>query len=335
MEAFKLDEIDHRLIHALTVEPRAPFRSLGAAVGVSDQTAARRYHRLREQAGLRVVGRVNGARLGWADWYVRIQCVPGAATAIATALAGRADTSWVALAAGGTEVLCALQARTEQQRDALLLAGLPESRRVVHLTAHSLLHEFTAPFWGRLPGRLTEAERSRLDPVPVSPAGPAEFTADDELLAGHLAYDGRATNASLAAALGWHESTVRRRILELRRSALLSFDLDIDPAPFGIRTHTMLWASVDPAQLDAVGRAIASHPEIPFAAATTGPRNLIATVVAPDTSATYSYFTGPFAALPGIRGVDTSLMMRIVKRAGPVRGNQPGAPRPSRPGPVR
>ena len=142
-----LDTLDRQIIHILTIEPRASFRTIADATGISDQTAARRYRRLTEDAGLRVLGVPDGSRMGWTDWFVRLQTTPGGADSIAEALARRPDTRWVHLASGGTEVICTLQARTEEQRDALFLRGLPGSRRVVQISAHSILHNFTPGPW--------------------------------------------------------------------------------------------------------------------------------------------------------------------------------------------
>src|ERR1700678_3491969 len=142
-----LDDVDRQITHILTVEPRASFRTIAEVAGISDQTAARRYRRLAESAGLRVLGVLNGSRLGWVDWPLRLQTTPGGAAAIAEALARRPDTKWVHLASGGTEIIFVVQARTPEQRDALFLRGLPGSRRVVQISAHSILHNYTPLAW--------------------------------------------------------------------------------------------------------------------------------------------------------------------------------------------
>jgi DNA-binding Lrp family transcriptional regulator len=49
---------------------------IGAALGVSDHTIARRYRRLRSQGVLRVVGLPDSPRLGRTDWFLRLRCVP-------------------------------------------------------------------------------------------------------------------------------------------------------------------------------------------------------------------------------------------------------------------
>lgn len=322
-----MDVIDRQIIHLLTIKPRASFRTLAEVTGISDQTAARRYRRLGETAGLRVLGAVDGSRLGWVEWFVRLQTTPGSADSIADALARRPDTSWVRLASGGTEISCVVQARTPEQRDALFLRGLPGSRRVVQISAHSILHEFTPGTWPGLTGALSGAQLAVLargDDPPEPPAhGGATRPAvalgpEDELLLAELARDGRASHAALAAAIHSHESTVRRRIEELRRAGLLYFEVDLDNRVLGLNVEATLWLSVAPARLDEVGRALAAHQQIPFAAATTGPTNLLASALFRDTQHLYEYLTGPLAGLPGVSSVQTAPIIRTLKRTGSV-----------------
>ena len=326
MEVPVLDAVDRQIIHILTIEPRASFRTVADVAGISDQTAARRYRRLSETAGLRVLGMVDGSRLGWVDWFVRLQTTPGSADSIAEALARRPDTRWVRLASGGTEIVCTLQARTPEQRDALFLHGLPGSRRVVQISAHSILHNFNPGPWQGVSQALSAAQLAKLAglaspaQVPPAPLAPQDrpLAPQDEPLLAELARDGRASHAALAAAIHWHESTVRRRIDELRRAGLLYFDVDIDDRVFGINVHAMLWLSVEPARLAEAGQAIAAHREIPFAAATTGPTNLVASALFRDTRHLYEYLTGELAGLPGVSSVQTAPIIRTLKRTASV-----------------
>jgi DNA-binding Lrp family transcriptional regulator len=323
MEIDAVDVVDRQIIHVLAVDPRASFRTIAEVVGVSDQTAARRYRRLREVAALRVIGLVSGARAGWTDWVVRVQTTPGSASAIADSLARRPDTRWIRMYAGGTEVVCVLQARTSEQRDALFLRGLPGSRRVVQVSAHVTLHMFSPVAWGGLTGALSPEQGARL----CAQAGPTEnerqtadvhLEPDDEPLLAELARDGRASNAAIAAAIHWHESTVRRRIADLHAAGLLYFDVDLDDRALGYHVAAMFWLSIEPAKLEQAGRAIARHAEIPFAAAMTGPSNLVADGQFRDTQHLYEYLSGRLVELPGLRSVETVPAIGTVKRAGPL-----------------
>ena len=334
MKTNQLDGVDRQLIHALTVAPRASFRQLAGVLEVSDQTVARRYRRLAETAGLRVFGLFNGPRAGWVDWLVRLQTAPGSAQRIADSLARRPDTRWVRLFSGGAEMVFSLQARSPEQRNTLFLRGLPGSRHVTAITAQSVLHVFSPVAYVGYANALSAAqvtalrqtepqpqpEPSELAPPELDPGlstGPATMLrAEDDQLIAELAVDGRATVADLAAATHWHESTVRRRIDELRQAGLLYFDLDIDEAVLGVNAVVMLWLKVEPASLDAAGRAVAEHPEVPFVAATTGPTNLTVSAVFPDNRHVYGYLTSRLADLPGLQSVETTPMITTVKRVG-------------------
>jgi DNA-binding Lrp family transcriptional regulator len=332
-----LDDVDRQILHILTLQPRASFRAIAEVAGISDQTAARRYRRLSENAGLRVLGVINGAQLGRVEWFLRLQTTPGGADSIAEALARRPDTKWVRLASGGTEIICVVEAHDPEQRDALFLRGLPGSRRVVQISAHSILHDFSPGPWRAHLGTLSEAQLAALSPVtdpleplssapgdplalerahpsPRTPVGPG-----DEPLLAELARDGRASHAALAAAIHWHESTVRRRMDELRQAGLLVFEIDLDDRALGSNVPAMFWLCVEPSRLDATGRALAAHLEIPFAAATTGPTNLVASGLFRDTRHLYEYLTGELAALPGVSSVQTTPIIRTLKRTGSVR----------------
>jgi DNA-binding Lrp family transcriptional regulator len=350
----QLDEVDRQLLHALIVAPRASFRVLAAALGVSDQTIARRYRRLVETADLRVTGLIHGPRAGWVDWMVRLQVAPGSAQRIADSLAQRPDTRWVRLYSGGTEIVCTLQARTPEQRNALFLRGLPGSRHVTGITAQSILHVFSPVAYVTYtrslsadqlsalteaapeppPERLEDAPANAPANAPALGAGQAWAPSaetetvlrpeDDPLLA-ELTRDGRTPVADLAAVTHWHESTVRRRIEELRKAGLLYFDIDLDESVLGINANVMLWLKIEPACLDAAGRAIAAHPEIPFAGATTGATNLAASAVFRDTRDLYAYLTTRLADLPGLQSVESAPIIGTFKRTG--RAEPPPLPR--------
>jgi DNA-binding Lrp family transcriptional regulator len=331
----QLDEVDRQLLHALVVAPRASFRVLAAALGVSDQTIARRYRRLVEAADLRVTGLIHGPRAGWVDWIVRLQVAPGSAQRIADSLAQRPDTRWVRLYSGGTEIVCTLQARTPEQRNALFLRGLPGSRHVTGITAQSILHVFSPVAYVTYTGGLSADQLAALTeatpeqqlerhetPAATSPDQAWTPSADtetllrpeDDPLLAELTRDGRTPVADLAAATHWHESTVRRRIEELRKAGLLYFDVDVDESVLGINANVMLWLKIDPASLEAAGRALAAHPEIPFAGATTGTTNLAASALFRDTRDLYAYLTTRLADLPGLQSVESAPIIGTVKR---------------------
>ena len=314
----EFDLLDRRLAQALMLDGRASFSRLAEVLGVTDQTVTRRYRRLRGGGLLRVIGLPLGNRVGLYQSHVRVQCVPGAAGAIADALARRPDIGWVTINSSGTEVSCMTRSRSRRERDSLLLDKLPRTRQVTGVSVKSILHTFVGGPGG-WPGLTAGLEPDQVAALSREfPAMTGEFELDDadRALFAVLARDGRAPYPELAAAVGKSESTVRRRMEHLTENGVLYFDVEVLPVHMGFHVEAMMAAAVAPSDLDAVGRAIGSHPEVPFAAATTGPTNLSAVVVCREIEDLYEYMTGRVGAIKEVTQLEVVPVLRTVKRAG-------------------
>ncbi|WP_232838346.1 Lrp/AsnC family transcriptional regulator [Streptomyces geranii] len=317
MDPRPLDPLDLNLLQALQLDGRAPFSRIGEVLGVSDQTVARRFRRLHGSAGLRVLGMVDEGRLGRAGWIVRLRCTPDVAEQLATALARRSDTSYIDLISGGTEVQCAMKPRSRRDRDELLFDRLQRTPRVTSVSAHCLLHTFYGGPLGWL-NKILALDPEQVDalrPPRTEPAtGVVVLDAHDEALLAVLRRDGRATFGELQSATGQSEAVVRRRMEQLRSSGVLYFDVQHTGEAVGQGVGAMLWLTVAPSALSAVGRALAEHPEVRFAAATTGQANLVASVGCPSTAALYTYLSERIGALEGVQTVETALTLRQIKQ---------------------
>jgi DNA-binding Lrp family transcriptional regulator len=318
------DLLDTQLVHALQIDGRASFSLIAEVLGVSDQTIARRYGRLRSAGMLRVRGLVEPDLIGLTSWIIRVQCTPSAAATVAEALGRRPETAWISLTSGGTEITCVVRTRTGADDSHLLLDTLPRSPGVTAMTAQCVLHTF---FGGVLSlinksGGLTADQVTALRPAPAGRPPdrpldrPGRISAEDRPLLATLEMDGRTTFSDLAAATGWSQTTVRRRITDLRASGTLYFDVDFHQSLLDLTVRAVLWLSVSPAQLSAAGEALAGHPETAYVAATTGPANLYASVLSADTEALYEYLTTRIALLPGVNQVESIPVMRTIKRSG-------------------
>ncbi|MGQ4385433.1 Lrp/AsnC family transcriptional regulator [Streptomyces sp. SAS_270] len=315
-ESDTFDELDLRLLCALEVNARAPFSRIATVLGVSDQTIARRYRRLRAEGGLRVVAVRDAQRLGQDQWMLRLRCAPDAAGAIADALAKRPDTAWIGLASGGTEVVCMTRPRNPGDHDELLLGKLPRTPSIVEIRAHQLLHRFYGGPLGWLAKRpaLTREESAALHPEPLDPETPARIAAEDEPLVTALERDGRATYPELQRATGRSESAVKRRLAALLASGAVYIDIEYDTEILGHPMAASLWITAAPDALHAVGEALAGHDEVAFASATAGPSNIVVTAVVPDSAGLYAYLSGRLGRLEGIRHVETTPYLRKVKQ---------------------
>jgi DNA-binding Lrp family transcriptional regulator len=329
VESITVDDLDRQLAQCLGADGRASFSAIAEVLGVSDQTVARRYRRLRSAGALRVVGLKYPKSTGYASWFLRLRCVPGSGEAIAAALAKRSDTAWVQLLSGDTEVLCSLRGDSTDGTDSLL-TRMPRSGRIVAVTAYSRLHMFTGG--PDALGFMDVLPLDRVAPLRVPVRGPLLSSSDaaaeapselDEALFAALALDGRTPYAELAAACGWSETTVRRRMEQLRDLGALYCDLELDMPSFGFRASAWLWLSVPPSHLADVGSALAKFPEVAYVTATTGPANLAACAVCRDEESLYEFLTAKVGALPGVERVETAPIIRTVKQASPVMAPRP------------
>ncbi len=309
-----LDAVDRALIHALHVDGRAPFTKIGDVLGVSTQTVARRYRRLRAEASLRVVGLPDPQRAGQAEWMVRLTATPHTAQDLAHALARRADTAWIKLMSGGTEICVNVQTPATSDHS-LLLRDIPRTASITAVSAHQLLHRyFGGPdAWLGRANSLDAAQIAALTPAHQGPGKP--LTGEDDALMAALQRDGRASLAELATATGWSAATVARRLADLQAGGTVFFDLEIDPAPLGATTQALLWMAVAPAHLDRVAKKLSAHPELALVAATTGSATLVAHALCPDAAALHHYLTHRLGALDAIRTLETAPVLRTIKAA--------------------
>ncbi|WP_326698810.1 Lrp/AsnC family transcriptional regulator [Streptomyces sp. NBC_01754] len=345
MESVTLDELDRRLIHALQLDGRMSFSRIAAAIGAQERTVARRYNRLRSRLVLRVVGILDSRRIGMLEWIVRVRCAPEVADALAAQLAQRDDTSWIAPLAGGAELTCMIRTPPpggEGQRP--FFEQLARTQGVRDVSAACLLRPVAGVGgWAGRMGALSEAEQALLrapepEPEPES-AGPLEAThptivwsAADNHLMRVLSKDARAGLGQLTAATGWSESTVRRRIGQLREAGVLAFEVEVDPALFGFGVEALMWLEVAPAGLRTVTTALSLHSQVAFAALTTGATAVFAIVECLDADALCDYLSTELARLPAVTRVETALTRSRTKRAGPLLmpaiGSRPGPNRP-------
>ncbi|WP_432182409.1 Lrp/AsnC family transcriptional regulator [Streptomyces sp. NBC_00063] len=318
MKSPALDHLDLQVLHALQLDGRAPFSRIAAVLGVSDQTVARRYRRLHNVAHVRVLGMTDENRLGLQNWIVRAHCSPDMAEQLSEALAKRSDALHVALISGGTEIVCSMKPRSRKARDELLFDRLQRTRQVVTMTAHCVLHSFYGGSLGWLnkSNALTSEQEAALRPPAPKPLGTTPVTLDaaDQAMLAVLRRDGRATFTDLQKAAGLSESTVKRRLEALRSTGVLYFDMQYDHESLGQDVTAMLWLTVAPRALADVGRALAEHREVHFAAATTGQANIVASAQFRGPDELYTYLSEKIGALDGIQAVESSLVLRQVKQ---------------------
>ncbi|MFD4430891.1 Lrp/AsnC family transcriptional regulator [Nocardia sp. NPDC058497] len=319
-----VDELDHRIIHALRIDGRAPFSRIAEVLDVSTQTVARRYRRLSSEMSLRVVGVVNPRRPSGEKWILRLTASPNTADRVAQSLARRDDTTWVRRMSGGNEI-CFVTVTNSAANHSLLFHEIPRAASITEVSAHRLLHTYLGgpTAWQGHTTALTNGQQEQLRQAFDSSVGADEhepltsLTQADWHLLTALQRNGRISYTDLAAETGLSSSTVTRRLAALQAGGMLSFDVEIGAEVYGITTQALLWMSVAPAHLNQVARTLIQHRELAFLASTTGPTNLVALVLCRTPTELHDYLAHGLSALDSIRMLETSPVQKTLKSCSP------------------
>lgn len=319
-----LDETDRRIAALLLAAPRASWREVARRLDLSERTVVRRAAPLYADGTLRATVVRNPARFPEViPLALRIRARPDKVRGVAGALARRPDTIWVDILGGGDEISAVFFLENAEARNALLLRDLPATDAVHAWNSYTLLRVFPTAFrWTG--GLLTAQETAGLSPVAQAPrqGRPPARTALDSLLINALIEDGRAGYTELAHRVGSTALTVRRRLEALFRDQVLRPATEVDLALLGVHAEALLWISVQPGALEATALALTEHPHVRFAAATTGPSNLLIALAATDLDALYTFLTTTIGPLEQITAVETTPLLATAKRTGLIRAPQ-------------
>ncbi|GAA2740226.1 Lrp/AsnC family transcriptional regulator [Kitasatospora cinereorecta] len=320
---------DQRLVAALQCDGRLTAERAAEVLGLSPATVRRRLHALGADGTVRVVISPvarprNGGSAG--ALFLRIRVLPAKLDTIVAALAAREDIPFIDVTTSGDEIFAV--ARTEPgSRDQLVFRQLPSTQAVKSLESATILHVFrlTSEWRHHV---LTAPERAALGPAEPTPAAPTpgartasgspgpygiDTDALEQSLIDALAPDARLTAAALAARTGHPESTVRRRLAQMTAQGRLVTQVLVDPRRLGLPIEAKLLLHVPPDHLAAAGQALADHPAVHGAFATSGPSNLHAAAYFADLTTLYGFLSHDLAGL-GITHVETAIVSHAAKR---------------------
>ena len=238
---------------------------------------------------------------------------------MADVIAQRADTSWISITGGRSNIVCVVASPTGVHPPAAMLHEISQCRDVAAVEADVVVHEFLGGRRGLIDKQrpLSDAQVAMLHP-PRAPDRPIDqppvHDADAHLLT-ELADDGRIGIATLAATICWSPSTVRRRLDHLRRTGQLYFTAETTTT-CSTSTRVILRLHVPGDQLSAVGTALAADLHTAYVAATTGVSNLYCAAWCPTVDAIDAHLNERLALLGPIDACETVPVIHTVKTHG-------------------
>ncbi|AWL38457.1 Lrp/AsnC family transcriptional regulator [Streptomyces sp. SM18] len=314
-----LDETDLALAHAMQIAPRATWTELGAVLGLSPATAARRWGRLSETGQAWVTA--TGSPTLWRSFcnaFLDVDCVPSQRREVALALARDARTKAVLELTSGCDLHVNVITRDLSALARFALDHVSLLPGVLKVATQVGTRIYQAGDSWRL-NALSRAQREQLRPgAPVTEpdAQPGRLPAADRELLLALAPDGRRTVTELAEDTGASHTATRRRLSRLVSTGAVSFRCEISQNLTGWPVTTMLRGRVPYTERKGAADQLARMPEVRQLVATSGSANILASTWLHSVDDALELEERISSALPGFEIVDHAIVLRTVKRQG-------------------
>ncbi|WNI26484.1 Lrp/AsnC family transcriptional regulator [Streptomyces sp. ITFR-16] len=273
-----LDELDHLLVTALQIAPRADWRTIGEVLDIDASTVARRWARL-TQAGHAWIGvhpavRANSPETPALVAFIEVDCVSGRLHEVAGHIADDPHVFNLEHVSGSRDLLVTAVFTDHAQLARYVgfrlgaLDGVAASRTQVATTLHT-----EGSRW-RL-DRLTEEQRRRLAPAAPSRQPTRRVPERDLALVRVLGEDPRRPVARIAERTGLSPTTVRRRLDRLDAEQALSYRCEVARSLSGWPVSVSYWGAVPQSRAPQLAKSISQIREIRLCASLTGPHNLL------------------------------------------------------------
>lgn len=314
MKDIPLEPLDLQIIHALQIEPRVPWTALEGVLEADAVTLARRW------------GRIAGAGIAWQSALdarashsalTEISCLPGAVLDTAEEAARDENVLSIDVTSGRRDLILTVRVPSA---DALAeyaierfgrLAGVRSVQTHVVADAFRLGQHWTVR-------SLSAAQAARI-PLPRPPRpGAAKRVASETAaaLAAALATDVRMSYAQLGERVGVSAQRAADYLTRLRGDGDLTLRTDVADSASTWPVVAWYFVQAPTRAIQSARELLPSLPAVQFAAATTGPYNLLVASSARTMAETIDREADLERLLPGARIADRSLVLRVYKHLG-------------------
>ncbi|WP_136612273.1 Lrp/AsnC family transcriptional regulator [Sinomonas albida] len=311
----ELSEEDLALLHALQIAPRVPWLEASEILGAHPATLARRWERLRAAGLAWITAHLRGDPAEMVVAFVDVECDPGRRDEAVAVLAAIPEAQTIDVATSHPDLSLTVFARSLvdcAERVLPQIAGAPGVNRIqselctrLHSGGHS---------W-----RLAALDRAQVAAFAelgrVEPYTGALPAACFDLLP-LLVRNGRAAAAEMARELGRSPATVHRQLAKVLGSGLLSFRCEVAQGPAGYPVACKWLAKVPPGQHAQAAAAISGLRNVRLVASTTGQTNFTIMMWLRTVADVMTAEVTIQDRVPGIELVQSTVMLRAVKRVG-------------------
>lgn len=310
-----------QLLDALQVAPRAPWTAVGAALGITPVTAAKRWERLRDSGIAWVTGApAMAVRHAQCLAYVEITCRPEHRLAVAQAIARHSKAVTVELTTGSADILATVAAADLTTMSHYLLEHLDLVEHVSGTRARfatRLYGEGSRWRIGELPATtVASLQQVAVEQVGGGPAVRVEMSDSIKAMMIQLSQDGRISIAELAERSGLSQSGARRKLAQLLRSRMVVLRADVSRRAVGWPVQVYLWAHTPVESLNDTATALSRLRESRLTATVTAGPNLALCAWLRTVEEVHRLEVSIAARLPHVEIIDRLIVLRTIKRMG-------------------
>ena len=131
----------------------------------------------------------------------------------------------------------------------------------------------------------------------------------------YLKNDGRTPFTSIAQELGVAEGTVRKRVARLLDQGVIEIKAVVDPFTLGMNFVAIIGLDIEGNSTDRVVAELTGAPQVRYVAVCAGAHDLMVEAVFTSNEEFYTFLTQTLRQMPGIRGSETSLVLRVCKES--------------------
>ncbi len=318
---FVLDDTDLDIVAALQIAPRGPVNVIAEIIGLKPSTASRRMANLQDRGVLRMIASARWTVLTSGNPYVVwIKCTPGKSLAVAEELKKVPEVQSIMLTTGLTDLYCTVYPLPDTDVNHLLMTQLPSIPGIDSIRSDLVLRAAREGFGWRL-HRLREEQREKLSALadylpdadaaarPAPDLGPIEYGALAMLLE-----DGRVSSAQVARELEISTSSAYRVVQGLLESGTARPRAEIEPALLGFPLTALITLEIQPQHIPAVLNYLGSHESSRYTVMTAGPSSVFYHGVFSGEDSLADFVTNDIGALPGVSGLNMSMVLRVLRR---------------------
>jgi DNA-binding Lrp family transcriptional regulator len=317
-----LTDGERLLIDALQIAPRISWSALGAVLGITPVTAARRWRHLTEN-GIAWVTVAPGVTYRNAQClaYVEITCHPAHRMRVAQELATHPPAITVELISGRSDILVTVAASDLTTMSHYLLEHLGKVQHVLTTRAWFATRLYAeGSVWrlGELPPHAAALlDQRRDDRAARRPGGaPQALTEAVKAMLTLLSHDGRASYAELAERAGVSPTTARRQVEYLLASGMILPRTDVAAAICGWPVQAYLWANAPVDARADSAQALSRLRQARLCATVAADSSLVLGTWLRTVEEVHRLELAMAAKLPRVEVVDRLIVLRTVKRMG-------------------